>query len=1347
MATYYVDYKNGSDNAAGGSGTPFKTPDKAHTVASAGDTIKLRGSKTDAATYYPDGFRIEKANMTWEADTGHTPTWDGGYHPVYGNTNSYVGETLTGGRISVRAPGVTLRNLRVQYVPTAGIGMQETASDLHITGCVVDTTYGLSLNCNSMSINNPPSNFEIDNCQFLNSSLALHAPGMGQAAGNAVMLKFLRNVHFHHNVVAYSMKEGVNIDKMCEPVVFEYNIIHTINHSCVYLNRARDVDIRYNVFYHTRREEFLNDDSDDTPEPVCIKIGDEAKNHADDNAWGHSNRQRIYGNLVIGGSSGLTIANNASNYDTQLDRAYIGYNTFVGVAYQRPNGKPARTGKVIELFGNQNSPHANRAHKNSIFENNIIYAPPGVELGTFTPQGGVHFRNNLWYSADGQSVPSAAQGSGDIVANPQMANPLAAFHDVFPAVDGGININNYKLSAGSPAIGRASDRSAANGLTPPAVAADLTGTARTDYDRPNQRYYDIGALEAGGGAVTGTVTANFTQSGTGGVAPYTVNFTNTSSATGAATINARLWDFGDGTTSTANNPSKTYTTAGSYTPRLTVQDTNLGLSNVKTGTTITVTAPPVDPAVNASFTQSGTGGVAPYTVTFTNTSTAVGGAVINNVEWQWSDGTVTTSGGVVASVQHTFTLPGTWTPLLTVQDTARGLFDTQSATPIVVTGAPGAQVIANFTQSGTSGQAPYIVTFNNTSTAQGGAVINEWEMRFGDGNVGYNTTFPITYIYSQAGTFTPRLIVRDTTRGLSDGKNGNPITVTTPPTGEEPGIFDVQRGALPTTLGDKTFQMNLGGVAPSLVWFILSKATAVGSAVDGAMLSFGATDGVNQWCSVFNANDNQATSKTEKLFTTNSVLVSLDNGAVTGRAVLKLLGENQVAITITDAFPAGYLLTVVAFAGPNFTGKVGTFSLGVQNTTTTINPGWRPELWLFGGCAPGSLNAVETQGDLALGLATETEGGAFTWRDVHGLDQPAPKSMLSTFPTVIRNTVNVGRAIFSDYDLNTLQVLDGNISRLFGYTALDIAGDTTTTIRHYTTPAVPDEVFYELGFRPSGLFIVATALTVPDAQFTSPLGGFSLTAVDAYATYTTAVTSESGGTSTSNTKSLVSDKLIVLKRDGTTGLEGTVSLTDTGFSIDWTTTALNPSQFMVMAMSGAASVTGPIPDFTADTTAPDNGRVQFTDLSNPNGSPITAWYWDFGDETTSTERDPLHVYSDAGVYDVALTVTNANGFETRIKQAFINYQVASTWLYGIYEPLPVTNTSIDKLHGDEGDPMFGFSERSLNLDALEIDAYPEDADSRSGKPGKLRIVADMANNRLIVILPDGTKKKIDWSSL
>jgi PKD repeat protein len=52
--------------------------------------------------------------------------------------------------------------------------------------------------------------------------------------------------------------------------------------------------------------------------------------------------------------------------------------------------------------------------------------------------------------------------------------------------------------------------------------------------------------------------------------------------------------------------------------------------------------------------------------------------------------------------------------------------------------------------------------------------------------------------------------------------------------------------------------------------------------------------------------------------------------------------------------------------------------------------------------------------------------------------------------------------------------------------------------------------------------------------------------------------------------------------------------------------------------------------------APANTIVPFTDLSTPP-EIITGWEWDFGDDTPhSTEQNPLHVYTQAGIYPVTL---------------------------------------------------------------------------------------------------------------
>jgi len=83
----------------------------------------------------------------------------------------------------------------------------------------------------------------------------------------------------------------------------------------------------------------------------------------------------------------------------------------------------------------------------------------------------------------------------------------------------------------------------------------------------------------------GAPVAAFSATPTAGLAPLTVAFSDAS--TGSLT--AWSWDFGDGSTSTAQHPSHTYAVAGTYTVSLTVSGPNGADSAVKTDY-ITVTA-------------------------------------------------------------------------------------------------------------------------------------------------------------------------------------------------------------------------------------------------------------------------------------------------------------------------------------------------------------------------------------------------------------------------------------------------------------------------------------------------------------------------------------------------------------------------------------------------------------------------------------------------------------------------------------------------------------------------------------------------------------------------------------
>ena len=75
-------------------------------------------------------------------------------------------------------------------------------------------------------------------------------------------------------------------------------------------------------------------------------------------------------------------------------------------------------------------------------------------------------------------------------------------------------------------------------------------------------------------------------------------------------------------------------------------------------------------------------------------------------------------------------------------------------------------------------------------------------------------------------------------------------------------------------------------------------------------------------------------------------------------------------------------------------------------------------------------------------------------------------------------------------------------------------------------------------------------------------------------------------------------------------------------------------------------------------------EVQFSDLST--GSP-KSWEWSFGDETYSTEQNPVHTYYSPGTYTVTLTVSNQFGTNSRVQTNFIKIaapQVVDVYLTG-----------------------------------------------------------------------------------
>lgn len=163
--------------------------------------------------------------------------------------------------------------------------------------------------------------------------------------------------------------------------------------------------------------------------------------------------------------------------------------------------------------------------------------------------------------------------------------------------------------------------------------------------------------------------ADFGATPTSGTFPLSVAFTDQSTGS----ISAWSWDFGDGETSTAQNPTHVYDFAGTFTVTLTV--TGPGGSDVETATDlVTVSVPP---APEAGFGATRRSGKAPLSVTFTDGST---GSV---TAWSWSFGDGGTS--TEQNPAHVYTSPGRYTVSLVA--TGPGGSDVETKLQFISVGA------------------------------------------------------------------------------------------------------------------------------------------------------------------------------------------------------------------------------------------------------------------------------------------------------------------------------------------------------------------------------------------------------------------------------------------------------------------------------------------------------------------------------------------------------------------------------------------------------------------------------------------------------------------------------------
>jgi VCBS repeat-containing protein len=242
-----------------------------------------------------------------------------------------------------------------------------------------------------------------------------------------------------------------------------------------------------------------------------------------------------------------------------------------------------------------------------------------------------------------------------------------------------------------------------------------------------------------------------------GAAGESIVFSGSFTDAGTADTQTFAWSFGDGATSTGQNPSHSYASAGTYIATLTVTDDDGG-----TGTgTVLVKVADAAPAAQADA----------YTTAEDQPLTVLAPGVLGN-----DDAGPTATAAVATNPSHGTLALGadgsfTYTPLADFngEDTftytiASGSQTSDPATvTIAITGVNDLPTAA-LTVAPAAPTTFDAVVFTDTSTDPDGTIVG-WSWAFGDG--GSSTDRNPTHTYAAAGAYAVRLTVTDNSSGTA----------------------------------------------------------------------------------------------------------------------------------------------------------------------------------------------------------------------------------------------------------------------------------------------------------------------------------------------------------------------------------------------------------------------------------------------------------------------------------------------------------------------------------------------------------------------------------------------------
>jgi PKD repeat protein len=677
-----------------------------------------------------------------------------------------------------------------------------------------------------------------------------------------------------------------------------------------------------------------------------------------------------------------------------------------------------------------------------------------------------------------------------------------------------------------------------------------------------------------------TSRALFTANPRVGCPPLNVSFTNFSTGNQLT----YFWDFGDGSTSTQQLPSHTYTTSGAFNVSLIVTDSS-GCSDTLTKQAYIQT---VNPAAGY-VAPPPTSGCAPLTAQFTD-------ATVGSIGWLWDFGDGTTS--TLQNPIHTYNTPGTYVVALTTTSAGGGCQQLiNNFSTFIVNGG-----YAGFTHTATD-CPPYIATFQDTSS---NAV--SWLWSFGDGT--FSTQQNPQHTYAVGGYHSVSLTIT-----TADG-----CTYTTM---QSNSIYFEPFGA-------NFYGVPNGTTFPMIVDFFANSVGATG------------------WLWDFGDGDSSSLENPSHLYS--------------------VMGAYNVTLTIWND------LCTLYYAPPPF-------NFGIPDTSSfpTGNQG-APEVQH--GCTPLNVafskivnGSVAWLWDFGDGDTSSQQFPSHTYYNPGIYDVTLTTwdtlGLTSVFQmdSIVRVSGPVAHFAFqqnSNCQSTEITLLDSSQN---ASSWLWTFGDgTTSTLQnplHTYTSGMPNYV---------------VSLTVTDTA-----GCMSSLSTSIFANFVSpliASETEMCGLDTVHFSTSLQNYPSYLWNfgDGTTSTlvnPGHVYSTEGSYTATLTVTD-NTGCSQTFSVFPAISVSLPNADF--DILGPhhkcDEINVWFENLS----SNADGYLWDFGDGINSTVETPVHYYGEAGVYDVSLTVYRGGCIDNytmpqavRVDTAHADFSYVST---GICLPMTVAFTDL-----------------------------------------------------------------------